>query len=182
MDDRGFERAINRMLAPLARRVMLMASRIVLTASEDRVPVQVVQFTGLADEVKGNVEYLQAFGFSSRPAAGARGLAIFPGGDRSHGVVVVLDDRGKQPKPLNVGESMLWNAFGKFIHLQDDGTILISADKVRVESADFQVTGEVKDRCDGDGRTMSSMREIYNGHVHPENDSGGPTGGPSEGM
>lgn len=175
MADRDFERAISRLLAPLSRRILLMASRIVLTAATDKAPVQVVQFTGLADEVKQNVEFLQNFGFSSVPPNGARGLAIYPGGDRSHGVVVVLDARALQPVTLKTGEAAVWDALGKFIHLQDDGTILIKADKVRVESPDFQVTGEVKDRCDGDGKTMEAMRNIYNGHTHP-GDSGGVTG------
>lgn len=175
MDDAGLSRQLARMLAPMSRRIMLMAARIVLTGATDKSPVQVVQFTGLADEVKQNVEYLQAFGHSSVPPAGARGLAIFPGGDRSHGVVIVLDARSLQPVTLKSGESLLWDALGKFIHLKDDGSIVIKADKVRVESPDFQVTGEVKDRCDADGKTMEEMRNTYNGHTHP-GDSGGVTG------
>ena len=175
MDDSGLARQMARMLAPMSRRIMLMAARIVLTGATDKAPVQVVQFKGLEGEVKQNVEYLQAFGFSSVAPAGARGLAIFPGGDRSHGVVVVLDARDKQPVTLKSGESAVWDALGKFIHLKDDGSILIKADKVRIESPDFQVTGEVKDRCDSDGKTMEAMRNTYNGHTHP-GDSGGVTG------
>lgn len=167
MDSSEIARQFSRLMAPMGRRILLMAARIVLTGATDKAPVQVVQFKGLADEVKQNVEYLQAFGFSSVPPAGARGLAIFPGGDRSHGVVVVLDARALQPVTLKTGEAAVWDALGKYIHLMDDGTILIKGDKVRVETPDFQVTGEVKDRCDADGKTMEEMRNTYNGHTHP---------------
>lgn len=179
MDSQEIVRQFSRLLAPMSRRVMLLAARIVLTGATDKSPVQTVQFTGLADETKQNVEYLQAFGFSSVAPPGARGLAIFPGGDRSHGVVVVLDARQLQPVPLKTGESAVWDALGKFIHLKDDGTILIKADKVRIETPDFKVTGEIKDRCDGDGKTMEEMRNAHNAHKHPEVGAPGPTGVPT---
>lgn len=166
MDSSEIARQFSRLMAPMGRRILLMAARIVLTGATDKAPVQVVQFKGLADEVKQHVEYLQAFGFSSVPPAGARGLAIFPGGDRSHGVVVALDARALQPVTLKTGEAAVWDALGKFIHLKDDGTILIKGTKVRIEST-LEVTQEVKDRCDSDGKTMEEMRNTYNGHTHP---------------
>lgn len=179
MDSDGLARQLSRALAPMSRRIMLMAARIVLTGATDKSPVQVVQFTGLADEVKQNVEHLQSYGFSSVAPAGARGLAIFPGGDRSHGVVVVLDARAQQPMTLKTGESAVWDLLGKFIHLQDDGTILIKADKVRFEVPIVEGTGEIKDRCDSDGKTMEAMRNAHNAHQHPETGGAGPTGVPT---
>jgi len=62
-------------------------------------------------------------------------------------------------------------------------TLLIKAStKVRIESPQLEATGEIIDLVEGTGRTMSGMRSIYNGHVHPENDNGGPTGQPTQGM
>ena len=59
--------------------------------------------------------------------------------------------------------------------------IVKAADRVRMETPRLEVTGEIKDRCDGDGKTMEEMRETYNQHTHP-GDSGGTTGTPNQGM
>lgn len=40
---------------------------------------------------------------------------------------------------------------------------------------DIESTGEIKDKCDSGGLTMSAMRVTYNGHDHKENGSGGGT-------
>ena len=45
----------------------------------------------------------------------------------------------------------------------------------------LECTGEIKDRCNSDGRTMEDMRNIYDGHTHP-GDSGGTTGAPNQVM
>ncbi|MFC3674654.1 phage baseplate assembly protein V [Ferrovibrio xuzhouensis] len=151
MDNRVSERAINRLLAPLARRVLMMVARVVLTQARDHAPVQAVQISLLADEVKDNVEYLQAFGFSSVAPAGARGVAVFPAGDRSHGVVLVLDDRKRQPKALAAGESMLWDMLGKFIHLRADGSLHIKAPRIVLDADDIVVLAANRHRLDVNG-------------------------------
>lgn len=154
MDSSEIARQFSRLMAPMGRRILLMAARIVLTGATDKAPVQVVQFKGLADEVKQNVEYLQAFGFSSVPPAGARGLAIFPGGDRSHGVVVVLDARDQQPHALQGGESMLWSLFGSFVHLREDGILHIKAPTgVLIEAPDVELRG-TRVRIHGEEKTI----------------------------
>jgi len=50
-----------------------------------------------------------------------------------------------------------------------------------METDQLEVTGEIKDHCDTDGRTMDEMRTIYDSHTHP-GDSGGTTGVPNQGM
>lgn len=56
---------------------------------------------------------------------------------------------------------------------------ITATDKVRVDTPLFEVTGEIKDRCDAAGHTMAAMRAAYNVHVHPEKDRGGPTAPPT---
>jgi|GEM_PF-370920 len=45
------------------------------------------------------------------------------------------------------------------------------------------VGGDITDRAAfGNARTVAGMREVYNGHKHPENDNDGPTDPPIQGM
>jgi phage baseplate assembly protein gpV len=45
------------------------------------------------------------------------------------------------------------------------------------------VGGDITDQAgSGNTRTVAGMREVYNGHEHPENDNNGPTDPPNQGM
>lgn len=182
---------INKLLQPIQRRVRLMISRAVLTLVNDGAGIQVVQVKLLAGEVRDSVERMQDYAFTSVPHAGAEGVMACVSGDRDHGIVIVMDDRRHRPTDLKSGESAMYDDLGQRIHLTRDGIVITGAGlpvtikdtpKVRMETPLLEVTGDIKDRCDTDGRTMSGMRDIYNGHTHPENDSGGPTSAPNQGM
>lgn len=179
MSFRDFERSASRLVAPLLQRVMTLAARGVLLAAEDRAPVQGGKVKLREDEVLDRVEILQPFGMAGVSPGGARCLVMSLGGDRGHSVIVVVDGRKHQPVDLAVGESVYFNAFGHYLHLAEDGVAVLKVAKLRIEG-DLDVTGDVKDRCDGAGRTMEAMREIYNGHTHPE--TGSETDQPNETM
>lgn len=185
------ERLIARMLAPLQRCIANMAARatVVLVNSSSR--IQRVQVRLLNGEAKQNLDHFEAYGQTSHPHPGAEGLALFLGGDRSHGIVVVVGDRRYRLTGLEPGEVALYDDLGQKVHLTRSGIVIDGAGrpilitntpKVRMETADLEVTGEITDHCDSDGRSMSSMRSVYNSHTHPENDSGGPTDPPGKGM
>lgn len=55
---------------------------------------------------------------------------------------------------------------------------ITASNKVRFDTPTLECTGEIIDLAGNGGITMSSMRSIYNNHVHPENDGGGPTDPP----
>lgn len=58
-----------------------------------------------------------------------------------------------------------------------------AATKVRLETPLLEVTGDIKDKCDSSGKTMSGMRTTYNSHNHNENNTvGGPTNLPNQAM
>jgi len=182
---------MNKLMQPLQRRVRLMISRALLTLVNDGAGIQVVQVKLLAGEVRDSVERMQSYGFTSVPHAGAEGVMACVSGDRDHGIVIVMDDRRYRLKNLAAGEAALYDDLGQRVHLTRSGIVIDGAGlpititntpEVRMETPLLEVTGEIKDRCDTDGRTMSGMREIYNGHTHPENDSGGPTDEPNQAM
>lgn len=176
-------------LAQISRRLRLLASRAVVRLVDDALDLQGLQLTLLADETRDKVERFQNYGFTSHPHAGAEAVAIALGGSRDHLVAVAVDDRRYRLKSLAAGEVALYDDLGHQVHLTRNGIVIRGAGqqvlitgtpKLRVE-ADIEATGQIKDLCDGAGKTMSGMRATYNGHTHP-GDSGGTTGTPNQGM
>lgn len=159
-----------------------MVARAIVEAVNDGPKLQAVQISLLADEVKGNVERFQQYGFTGVPHEGAEAIALFLGGSRSHGVTIAVDDRRYRLKGLEKGEVALYDDLGQKVHLTRNGIEITAplvtvkaANGMRVEAPTLECTGEIVDLCDGDGISMSQMRGTYNGHDHA-GDSGGTTG------
>lgn len=170
---------ISRALAPLHRRLRMIAGRAVLSLMKDAVSVQV---KGLAGEARDGAELFQQYGFRSRPLRGAEGILLSLGGNRDHTIIVCMDDRRYQLELLDNGECAMYDHLGKYVILKKDGSILVKADtKVRMEVPLLEVTGEIKDKCDSGGVTMSAMRAKHNDHDHNEtNVAGGKTAKPNQ--
>ncbi|MHC4712003.1 MAG: phage baseplate assembly protein domain-containing protein [Planctomycetota bacterium] len=96
-----------------------MVSRVLLEAVTET-DLQVVRISALADEVLDDVERVQNYGFTSHPLAGAEGVAVFVAGNRSHGIVLALDDRRYRLK-LAPGEVALYDDKSQAIKLKSDG-------------------------------------------------------------
>lgn len=168
------------LFATLARRIRLIASRAVLRLVDDAGGLQLVQLTLLADETRDGVERFQDYGLTSRPHPGAEGVAIALGGSRDHLVAIRIDDRRYRLRALAAGEVALYDDLGHQVHLTRAGIVIhggghavtiTGAPKLRVE-ADIEATGEIKDRCDGAGKTMAGMRTAYNTHTHSDPQGG----------
>lgn len=185
---------LNRLLAPIQRRAMLMIGRCVLNAVSDGAPVQLVQLSGLADEVRDKVERMAEYGFTSNPLPGAKGVAVFVGGERGHGVVIATGDSRYRLQELEPGEVALYTdegdkivlKRGRVIEVTTETLVVNASTKVRFVTPLVETTGQVK--ADGDitdtaatnTRTMKGMRDRYNIHTHPE--TGTTTNVPNQGM
>lgn len=186
----SFPRAVAKLTNPIRRRVLLMIGRAVVRLVDDAGGLQRVQVTALAGETRDAIERVQNYGVSSRPLAGAEAVIVCVGGNRDHPVAIAVDDRRHRKAGLQPGEVAIYTDEGDYIHLKrgrvveivTDTLIVKASTKVRFETPLVEATGEIIDRVDAAGRSMSGMREIFNQHVHPENDNGGPTEAPSEGM
>lgn len=162
--------AVRRAVEPLQRKLRMLAGRAVIRLMSDAVTAQV---EGLADEVRDAAEVFQQYGFRSMPLPGAEGVMLSLGGNRDHTVMICVGDRRYLTTVLANGEVALEDYLGKFVHLKADGSIEVKADtKVRINAALLECTGQIRDLCDGAGKTMEEMRTIYNGHAH-----GDPQGG-----
>ncbi|RJX32385.1 MAG: phage baseplate assembly protein V [Oxalobacter sp.] len=177
---------MRKLIAPLSRRIRLTAAKAFVALINDATALQGVQVELLEGEVRDATRY-QNYGLTSRPHDGAEGVFLSLNGSRDQGVVIVVDDRRYRLTSLEPGEVALYDDLGHKVHLTREGIVIEGAGhpviitdtpKLRVE-ADIEATGQIKDRCDTAGLSMSAMRSTYNYHTHPENDSGGPTDPPS---
>lgn len=171
--------ALQRLLAPINRKLRMLAGRAVIRLMSDAVSAQV---EGLADEVRDAAELFQQYGFRSMPLPGAEGVMLSLGGSRDHTVIICAGDRRYNTTVLESGECVMEDHLGKRIHFKLDGSIdVVAQNKVRINAPLVESTGDILDQCDGAGRTMAEMREIFNSHVHPDA-HGGTTGTPTESM
>lgn len=101
-------RDLAKFLAPLSRRLRLMASRAVLSLISDVPGMQVLQVKMLDGEVRDGIERMQQYGFTSVPLPGAEGVYLSLGADRDHGVIIVADDRRYRIHNLTAGEVAIY--------------------------------------------------------------------------
>ncbi|NIH12528.1 MAG: phage baseplate assembly protein V, partial [Serratia symbiotica] len=91
-------------VAMLQRVLLRLWSRVVVRGVNSALACQQVDISLVAGETKNGMEYLEPYGFTSTAHAGAEGVALFLGGDRSHGVVINVADRRYRLKSLKSGE------------------------------------------------------------------------------
>lgn len=183
------DRSMMRHLAPLQRGLRNLLARAVVTGIDAAGKMQLLQVQLLADEVKGGVEHLEPYGYTSHAKPGAEALAVFLDGDRSHGLVIMVGDRRYRLKGLAQGEVALYTDEGDTLILKrgriaelTTGTFLVKASaKVRFETPLVETTGDLLDKAGSNTRTVAGMRTVFNGHNHNEHD-GPPTSVPPAGM
>ena len=163
---------LDRMLSPIRRRLRLIVSRGVVTASDDATRLQTLSLDLLADEHRSGVLRLQECGFSSRPRLGAEVLTVSVGGDRAQMVAVASDDRRARPRDLDLGECCLWTPEGgKRVHCRADGQVdLGTAPEDHVALASL-VRGEL----DAVKADLDALAAWCATHQHQATTVGGPT-------
>ena len=161
----------NELLEPIAKRIALMVGRCAILASKYNDGELLADIELVAGEKRRGVEFLQQFGFSSRPKGDVEGVALFVGGSRDNGVVIAT--RGECPD-LEEGEVRMHSPFGSSITLKKDGSVELAtkSNKFRFVG-DIEATGEVKAMCDSAFVTLS-------GHIHTTGI--GPSDSPTPGM
>ena len=133
---------LERALSPIHRRVMLSIGRAVLSAVYDEAPTQRVQASLLKGETRDGVERMMQYGFTSVPHPGAQAIAVFPGGDRSQGIVIAVGDTRYRLKALADGEVAIHDDLEQKVHLTRTGIIVSSPNLgVRIEAKDIVMHG-----------------------------------------
>ncbi len=133
-----------RMVAPLRARVQMMLARAVVRLVNDESGIQTLQLSALADELIEGAERMQDYGFTSVPHPDAEAVVAFPGGLRSHGLVVAVGDRRYRLKGLQAGEVAIYDDLEQHILLGRTGMRVVSSMKVEVETPEVTVTASTR--------------------------------------
>ena len=157
---------------------------------------QTMQAGLLAGEIKGDMEHMEPYGFTSHPHPGAEGIASFFGGDRSHGVLVVVGDKRYRLKGLAEGEVALYDDLGQCVVLRRDkieivakndlvGTVggnlsltvtgqsTLKSNGIKFDSPTVEITGDLT--IGGSGTASGDMTASgisLKSHVHGNVESG----------
>ncbi len=174
---------IENLLEPVFSRIRLMIGRCVVLATKYNSSDLEADIELVAGEKRRDVEFVQQYGFSSRPKGDVSGIALFVGGSRDNGVVVATHGDGSDmsaAKDLKPGEVMVHAPFGQTILLKEDGNIELKCggplNKVICHN-DFE--------CKGNVRSEKEVSALYNGttavnlSMHPHPSAVGPTGTPT---
>ncbi|WP_110995570.1 phage baseplate assembly protein V [Pseudomonas sichuanensis] len=176
----------------------MMARGTVVLASAGNM-LQALQMRLTAGEVKDDLEHFEPYGFTSHPKQGAEGIALFLGGDRSHGVVVCVADRRFRLKELEPGEVALYtdegDSFvfkrGRVVELETL-TLKVKAEKaVEFDTEVFKVTassgvefdtplitttGRIESDGDQVAAGVSQIKHIHDGISRGNAESNPPVG------
>lgn len=128
-----------KLMAPLRRSLGNMIARGVVTAVNSATKMQTLQIRLMADESKSDVEHFEPYGYTSNPKPGAEEVALFPDGDRSHGLVIVVADRRYRLEGLLSGEMAIHDDQGQKVHLTRDGIVIKTAKKCRIDALDIEL-------------------------------------------
>ena len=161
-------KAVKKLTKPVADRTALAIARAILRVIDDSLPIQAVQIDLLSGETRDKVERFQEYGFTSVPLPGCRGIALFIGGDRSHGAVIATEDNRYRKKDLEGGEVAIYTDEGDYVYFKRGRIIEIkAANGVIVNAPTVTVPS---------GDVIASGISLVN-HVHP-GCQGGSTGAP----
>ncbi len=133
---------------------------------------------GRRGEMFTSREYLQHYGFTSRPLAGAEAVVIRDG---NHIVMIASDDR-RYRIGMEAGEVALYTDEGDFVHLRRGrtiecatGTAIVTADvRCQVNSPEINLSG---DRGGLRRLIDERFRTLFNNHVHSGVEPGSGTSG-----
>lgn len=182
-------------LRGIRRRVQGVIGRGRVTACDDSDGIQRLQVSLNPGEVRDGTPNVQHYGFTSSPPPGTDVLAAFVDGDRSNGAVIGTNNRRFRKKGLAAGDSAMYDAAGKFVHLSAAGLVInaqgqpvviqnassvtiTAATEIILDTPVLKVTGDVIDRYQDQVNNMASMRQIFNAHTHKDVQPGSGDSGP----
>lgn len=152
------DKAVSRSLTRVMDACRNLVSRGVVTRTDDAPKMQTMQLALLADEIQEGAERFQQYGLTSRPQDGAEAVCFFVGADRSHPVVLAVDDRRFRITSLQPGEVCLYTDEGDRILLGRDHHITISTLHLTVDAEDATLNATSK-------VTVNTPEAEFSGHV-----------------
>ena len=126
-------RYIDRLLAPIRRRITGMITRALVTDVVENLQRQNIQVKMHANESADNIERFQNYGFSSVPPPGSEAILAALGGNLANLIALAVEDKKVRPQGES-GDVFLYHQEGHKIRLTKDGKIVITATDVIFEA------------------------------------------------
>ena len=133
-------RDVQKLLAPLSRRLRLITDKAIITLVNDSLQRQGLQLKVLADESADDVERFQNYGHTSVPPEGSEAIVLGIGGARAGLVAIAVEHKGSRPKNLEAGDSCLYHQEGHRVVLSKDKAVSIEAKSVITEASEKTLT------------------------------------------
>lgn len=145
-------RQVQRLIAPLHRKLRLIFDRAVVTMVSDSLQRQNLQLKALADENPDEVERFQNYGLTSVPPAGSEAIVAAIGGQRSGLVAIAVEDKSCRPKGGIEGDVVLYHLEGHNLLFTKDGkaimtvkeVTLVASEKLTIICPDNEIQGPLK--------------------------------------
>ncbi|MEZ8190694.1 phage baseplate assembly protein V [Vibrio sp. 1F279] len=128
------QRYIERLLAPIKRRITGAITRAVVSGVVEDLQRQNLQLKMHADESVDDIERFQNYGCSSFPPIGSEAILAAIGGNLGNLVAVAVEDKKYRPKGES-GDVFLYHLEGHKIRLTKDGKVVVTATDVIFEAA-----------------------------------------------
>lgn len=128
------QRYIERLLAPIKRRIAGAITRAVVSGVVEDLQRQNLQLKMHADESVDDIERFQNYGCSSFPPIGSEAILAAIGGNLGNLVAVAVEDKKYRPKGES-GDVFLYHLEGHKIRLTKDGKVVVTATDVIFEAA-----------------------------------------------
>ncbi|ERM14361.1 hypothetical protein L585_08520 [Pantoea ananatis BRT175] len=173
--------ALNDVVRKLSTRIAGLLGVGRITGLDDSGVVQKVQYQTPLEAASAT--RMAEFGFTSGLPVGTDVILGFLGGDRSNPVVIASGHQTFRLVGLNPGESAMYNQWGLFVRLTEQGIEIeakgqdvtvsnarkltaTATDSVRLNTPVLYVTGDVVDNCDTNSVSVKALRDKYNDHSH----------------
>lgn len=128
--ERAIIEIVKKLLSPIKTRVLMLASRCIVTQVDDTKKMQILQVSVLKGEELSDIERFQNYGFTSNPPTeDSEALLISICGDREHSIVIALDNRTKRLLGLKSGETAMYTDSKNYIALKEGGVVEIKNEK-----------------------------------------------------
>ena len=106
------------------------------------VGAKLIQAKVLDDDIPAKVKRIEPYGFSYLPHGGSQSYLVFPGGDRSFGIALIIGDEQYQ-MTLSPGEVAIHDDLENWVHIKRGGVIEVKAStKVIAQTPLFETSAD----------------------------------------
>ncbi|WP_116371657.1 phage baseplate assembly protein V [Marinomonas sp. MED121] len=129
------ERAIEKALAPVNRKIRQMLTRSLVTGVVEDLQRQTLQVKMSSADSADDIERFQNYGCSSHPPLGSEAILAALGGSLGQLVAVAVEDKRYRPQG-EMGDVFLYHLEGHRVQLTANGEINITANKVNLTASE----------------------------------------------